>query len=452
MSVPNKRMTVIDGGAGKDSGGGSGGGKGSHDDWRSRLTRTGAGRVESTAHNLMLILEMDKHLAGLFRLDTFANRVTLTRDAPWPGGTKDEFADADGTELCAWLGDPERYSMSPRQDAVMSSVEAVARRRAFHPVREYLETLRWDGTPRVIDMLANLFGVDASAYASRVSECMMVSAVARVLWVDRQVAHNGAKVDFMVVFEGNQGRGKGTGISTLCGPQWFAEMQESPQSKDFYQTLLGRWFVEMSEMESFSKADVKKVKQAISTRFDTYRPSYGRIARSFRRECVFSGTTNEDKYLRDPTGARRFLPVTVSRPVNIAGIAAQRDQLWAEAVRMFHDKHQWWVMPPEAADEQEKRYQIDSWEEVIQPWLNRPADNERYPHRLLPGDRVEWVTVTEVLSYALRLEVAKHNKQDQMRVAAIMHRIGWENIRSTIAGERQWRWMRKQGGGDDPPF
>lgn len=459
MSVPKDRMTVIvggrDDGSRRRGGGGGAGGQGA-DDWRLDLTYANNGDVKSTPHNVLTILQHDENIAGLFRLDEFANRVVLTRDPPWTGGSRDEFSESDGLELAAWLGSPHRYRMAVSAELVMQSVEAIARRSRFHPVRDYLRALHWDGQQRIERMFPDRFGADDSAYTRDAAKCFMVSAVARILWVDPLVSTNGAQVDFMLVLEGAQGVRKTSAVRTLFNAKWYAEAMESPASKDFYQALRGRWGVEIGEMDSFGKADVTKVKQAITSRFDVYRPSYGRYSRTFRRECVFIGTTNEVEYLRDATGGRRFLPVRVSG-VDIGGIIDERDQLWAEAVALFDDGYPWWQLPAAAAAEQADRYADDSWTEIILPWLRGKGDDKTYPSRLGSMDRtlygVSWVTTTELLSYALRIDVGKHGKPEQMRVAAIMKHLGWQPERITANGARERRWRRPvDGGPNDAPF
>lgn len=446
------------GGGGRGRGGSGGGGHSAPGEWSNDLTRTQTGKPESTTHNTLLVMEHDPALEGLFSLDEFNNIVRLTRDPVWAGGERDEFTDQDGTELAGWLGSPLRYMLSVKRDMVMDCVEAMARRSKVHPVREYLTALKWDGVPRVDAMFPTLFSTVDTPYTRQAARCFLVSAVARILWVDPKVRHNGAQVDFMLVLEGEQGRGKTSAVRELFGAEWYAESMESPSGKDFYQSLRGRWCVEIGEMDSFTKADVTKVKQAITSRFDTYRPSYGRVARSFRRECVFVGTTNEHEYLRDASGGRRFLPVVVDH-VDIAGITAQRDQLWAEAVTLFREGYPWWQLPADAVEQQEERFSEDSWQGIIQRWLAGRMIDSAYPPRIAPagdGTPVAWVTTAELLSWALGIDVGKHGKPEQMRVAAIMRRLRWEHDRVMVNGYRERRWVplpqAGSGGGSDVPF
>lgn len=461
MTDTNKVVVLAgnkDGNRGGRGRGGSGGAGGSRDpdDWTSGITRNSTGKPESTTHNTLLVMEHDRKLAKLFVLDEFANVVRLTRAPCWEGGEVDEFTDQDGTELSGWLGSPDRYRLNIKPEMVMGCVEAMARRRKLHPVREYLEGLKWDGVPRVAQLFPRFFSAAATPYTEQAAQCFMVSAVARILWVDAKVRHNAAQVDFMLVLEGEQGKGKTSAVRALFGSQWYAESMESPSSKDFYQGLRGRWCVEIGEMDSFGKADVTKVKQAITARFDTYRPSYGRVTRSFRRECVFVGTTNENEYLRDASGGRRFLPVKVEQ-VHVADIERERDQLWAEAVVLFRAGFAWWDLPADAVEEQDDRFAEDSWQVPLQRWLSGNAASDRYPGRLAPagdGRAVPWVTTDELLIYALGIERGKHGKPEQMRVASILKRLKWSHEREMVNGVRERRWVRAQpqAGGGDAPF
>jgi predicted P-loop ATPase len=446
-STPTERITLVVGGKqdGKRS-------KPDPDGWKTGLVHSREGDVRATAHNLALILEKDPTLAGLFAFDEFGNRIVLRRPTPWAGATRTEFADEDAFEMAAWLAHPERYRLHAKSTAVAEAIEAIARRHRFHPVREYLDGLNWDGIPRVASLLAAYCGADATDYTTRASEILLFSAVARVLVP-------GAKADVMVVLEGTQGAGKTRAVRTLFGAEWSAEAMESPASKDFYQCLAGRWGIEIGEMESFTKAEVNKVKQALSAQDDTYRPSYGRYARKFPRQCVFVGTTNDDQYLRDATGARRFLPVRVSA-VDVKKLGADRDQIWAEAIARYRKGVDWWTLPDGAAEQQDARYLADSWSDPIERWLSGTMDEMRYPKDLdrrepEQGGGIRSVTVSQVMSWALVMDVGKHSRQDQMRVAAVLRRAGWIKRQSLIAGRRCNRWYRPDfhvPEGDDVPF
>lgn len=456
------KITVVDGGKSTPSRKrGDGGGTTLGSDWRDGLTRNREQQVEGTLHNVMMILEHDPKLRGMFWLNEFSNQILLAREPCWPGGNTHEFVDTDSCELSAWLQNPDTYGARCRDDTVHKAVVAVARRYKRHPVREYLEGLEWDGVPRVERMLVDIFGAADTPYNRRTAECFMVGAVARILWADPKQPFVGAQVDFMLVFEGDQGRKKSTSMRTLFSSPWFVETNESPTGKDFYQVIQGCWGVEIAEMDSFGKADVTAVKTAITRRVDKFRPPYDRVPRSYRRECVFVGTTNEHEYLRDPTGARRFLPVATTGAVALDRLAKDRDQLWAEAVRMFRDGFQWWELPKEAVDEQEARYIADSWEGRLSRWLAKkmPGDESKiYPERLRFTSSIGQVTTDEILQYCMAMDPGKHGISEQMRVSRAMKRLGWRTERVQVNGVRERRWCPPPVSiddgqeGDDVPF
>ncbi len=321
-------------------------------DWWPLLALTQRDQPKACLHNVIVVLTHHPDWAGLLRRDQFANRLVLTRQAPYGRGPG-ALIDVDATEIAAWLGDPENLGLAVCSILVLEAAEMVATRDSFHPVQAYLGELAWDGEARLPELLPDHFGAARDEYTTALGVNFLVSAVARAL-------EPGCQVDFMVVLEGGQGLGKTRAVRALFGRDWYAEAMESPASKDFYQSLVGRWGVEISEMHAFSRAEVNKVKQAITSQADVYRPSYGRVARAYPRHCVFVGTTNEDDYLRDPTGGRRFLPVRCTE-VNVTALHSLRDQLWAEAVVRYRAGHAYWEAPPGAVDEQDARFQEDSW-------------------------------------------------------------------------------------------
>lgn len=407
------------------------------DAWRSELVANDKGKLLWSAHNGALILEHDPALAGLLVLDEFAQRIVYTRPAPWGKKPGDEFDECDAFELAAWIGHPANYEIACKPAQVAEAVEAVAGRHRVHPVRAYLDGLKWDGVERVASLFSRYCGAAESEYHAGAAHCFMVSAVARIF-------RPGCKVDHMLVLEGAQGGGKTSAVRTLFGgDRWYVDCQRSPADKDFYQDLNGKWGAEVGEMTSFSKAEHGKVKQTLTAQADVYRPSYGRYSRTFPRQCVFVGTTNEDAWQRDPTGGRRYLPVRVSA-VDFEALTADRDQLWAEAVMRFHRGDPWWNLPARAAAEQDERYADDSWTEPVLRWLSGRADERAYESlRLNARDKQQHVvecTATEILLHALHVDLARHDRAAATRVGVIMSRLGWPKFRPTRFGSRQWCW------------
>ena len=429
-------LKVLDGGGGGPTP--PDGGAPGADDWRMKLTRTNSGAVQGTMHNLLTILEHDDALRDLVALDEFANRIVLSRDPPWRGFSSGEFAELDATELAGWVGHPERYQMAVKSSMVVEAVEAMARRRRFHPVREYLHGLQWDGVERIPKLFPEYCGTPDDSYHHRVAVIFMVSAVARIL-------RPGCKVDTMLVLEGQQGLGK-TRVTQMLfgGDRWYMDAQRSPAEKDFYQDLVGKWGVEIGEMTSFTKAEANKVKQTLSATADVYRASYARYSKTHPRQCVFVGTTNEAEWQRDHTGGRRFLPVRVQH-VDVEQLTAARDQLWAEAVARLERGEEWWELPETAKEQQDERYIEDVWAQPLLLWLSGHAKGQAYEglvysQRTNHGD-VPVTSVYEVMTRALHIDASRITKADQMRVGAILTRWRWESVRTRIGGQqvRVWR-------------
>lgn len=407
-------------------------------EWLDELNRNAQYCLKATLHNVITILERDPRWAGLFALDEFANEIRRTRQTPY-GREAGSITDTDGTETAAWFGHPQNYGLSISSGMALEAIEAVATRNKFHPVRDYLDSLEWDGQPRLEHWLCDYLGVVQSEYSAAVGKNWLVAAVNRV-------RNPGCKVDTMVILEGDQGRGKSTAVRMLCGPMWFAEMLESPQNKDFFQVLTGRWFVEIPELQAFNKADRNKIKAAVSAQEDTYRPSYGRYARQFPRQCVFVGTTNDDTYLKDETGARRFWPVRCGQ-INLKRLSEVVDQLWAEADYRAAQGERYWEVPESALEEQEARFDADAWEEPIMEWLDGGCSHDRYPMSWSAGNGrpVDQVQLSEVMEWALRLEIGKHSRPEQMRVSAIMRRLGWRRVqRRNEYNRRVWVYERPE--------
>lgn len=266
-------------------------------------------------------------------------------------------------------------------------------------------------------LFIDYFGAHTSKYTEAVSKSFLISAVARTM-------QPGCQVDTMVVLEGMQGAFKSSSLIALFSAQWHSEATASLSDKDFFQNLRGKWVIEFGEMTHITKSDSNHIKQILTMRSDNYRPSYARFNKDFPRQNIFTGTTNETQYLKDPTGARRYFPVLCGR-IDIEAIKRDRDQLWAEALEMFKSGEKWWDIP-DAEQEQESRYLSDSWEECIARWLI--------------GKNV--VTVSDILEGACELPIGKHSRADQTRVGQIMTRFKWSKHNDTVGGARIRRYHR----------
>jgi predicted P-loop ATPase len=381
--------------------------------WYDRAITGAKGQVLSILANVMMALREDPVWDGVLAYDEMHAMVLLNKPVPRfeqrPAATgyPRPLHDADVTEIQEWFQIAGLHNVG--RDVTHQAVDFRARECGFHPVRDYLTGLTWDGVERLERWLHNYLGVENTPYAQGIGRMFLVSAVARIL-------RPGCKVDYMLVLEGPQNARKSITCSVLGG-EWFSDnMPENVASKDAAQHLRGKWVIEFAEMHALSKSETTALKAFITRTTERYRPSYGRCEVHEPRQCVFIGTTNKAQYLRDETGGRRFWPVkvAVTRPIDTDGLAEIRDQLFAEAVHRYRSRERWW--PDDAFErehiqpEQEARFEIDAWEEAIADYLS---------------DKLK-VTVGEVARMAVGMETAKIGTGDQRRITAIMERLGWE--------------------------
>jgi predicted P-loop ATPase len=334
--------------------------------------------------------------------------------------------DTDITHIQEWLQLAGLTSVT--RDTVQQAVDLLCSQNIVHPVKDYLESLDWDGIDRLDDWLTDCFGVEKTEYAAAVGRMFMIGLVARIY-------EPGCQADYMLILEGDQGIKKSTACRVLAG-EWFSDsMPENVGSKDADLHLRGKWLVEIPELHHFSKAETAVLKAFITRRVDIYRPPYGRKEVHRPRQNLFIGTTNKKTYLQDPTGARRFWPVMTTE-IDIPLLTSMRDQLFAEAVVRYHLGEHWWPDPDFEANlitpEQETRFEIDAWEDPIADFL-RGKPNAVAEH---PRGRT---TVFEIAKQALFFDAQRIGTHDQRRITDILQRLGWHRgKRQAVTGTRWW--------------
>jgi putative DNA primase/helicase len=377
------------------------------------------GGMKAVTYNLVLLLGTPV-LRDTLGWDMLADKPVWRSKPPFLQEHRAEIHDQDAAEFAFWAA--EQISADFKTGQALEAIEVHAKRHPFHPVQDYLRRLRWDGTPRLDSWLEDVFGVPSTPYHQAVGAKFLIASVARAM-------SPGCQMDTMMVLMGKQGVGKTSAVRELLPDfSWYAETTESPANKDFYQSLRGKWIVEIGELHSFRNADWTKIKQMLSAKMDTYRASYAHFAKYYPRQCVFIGTTNDDTWNRDATGARRFWPVNVL-DVNLDIVRHQRDQLWAEAFLRYTQGEDWWTVPvEEAAEVQDSVYETDPWQEPIRKWLATCG---------LP-----YVSSTTVMIDALQIEVSKVDLKGQRRVADCLKRLGYERIKKRVDGVPQWVFVR----------
>lgn len=400
--------------------------------------------VAPTAGNLALLLANEPAWKGCLGYNEFAEREEWVREPPaqagFPTPQPGEVRDEHDTYVQHWFHGKRQMSVA----AVTAAVMSAARSNRFHPVRDYLTKLEWDGELRLTKLLPRYFGVADSHYSQEVGRRWLISAVARVM-------RPGCKVDTMLIIEGEQGKKKSSALAALVGADWFADTKLDLGKVDAYQALRGKWVIEMAELDAMKNQELTRIKAFLTSSKDSYRPSYGKRTLDYPRQTVFAGTTNEDKYLHDLTGNRRFWPVR-AETILVDELARDRDQLWAEALQAFNcgtDKGGcWWLDTDEliaAAEGEQESRMVDEhpWTPIVRDWLRRCAlpNSLSRPVGSEDVDLQHGVTTTQVLLGALGARKDAIGKPDAMKIGAILKQLGFKSHQVRNGKLREWRYF-----------
>lgn len=293
--------------------------------WMSRLTKDGNGKIEKTINNAVLVLENDPLLKGKIVTDEFASCGMILGKLPWSKDTeKRRWKDEDDAGFYNYM---ELFYGITGREKLDSALLIVSSQNKINDVKEYLKSLKWDGEKRLDTLLSEYLGAEDNAYTRAVMRKSLCAAVARAV-------QGGVKYDNMPIFTGPQGIGKSTFLSIL-GREWFSDSLTSFEGKEAAELIQGTWINEVGELTAMTKQETNAVKQFLSKTDDIYRAAYGRRTNKYPRRCVFFGTSNEEEFLKDMTGNRRFWPVDVgvhpARKSVWQELPQEVDQIWAEA-------------------------------------------------------------------------------------------------------------------------
>ena len=339
-------------------------------DWKKDLTtivnKKGEEKALATRTNIMLILQNDERLKGLIAKNAFINQTVIKRMPPWGRSNPGSFwGDDDDAELRLFI--EKEYGIES-VNKILDSLLVIAGRASFHPVKEYLQSLEWDGTPRIDTLLIDLFDAQDTPYTRAVTRKTFIGAVARIF-------DPGCKFDTMLTLVGPTGIGKSTLFRRICGDDWFNDGLKfnDMDSKTGSEKLEGYWILEIGELAGMKKTEQESVKSFLSCQTDIFRPAYGRRKVANPRQCIIVGSTNDELgFLRDPTGNRRFWPVTVKRDAREDIPNLDRNQIWAEAVTAYNDKEKHYLdndMEVEAALIQESHMQESTLSGLVENFL-----------------------------------------------------------------------------------
>ena len=344
------------------------------DTWIEQLEANTKGEYNNSATNINLIVQNDKYLKGAFKLNMFDAKRYILRSVPWRKIEAEEpMRDVDYSGVRNYIECVYGIVSSQKiDDALALDVE----KHSFHPIQEYLNSLKWDEVPRVDTLLIDYFGAADNSYTRAAIRKTLCAAVTRVF-------HPGAKFDMVLVLVGKQGTYKSTFVRKL-GMDWFSDTFSTFQGKESFEQLRGAWLVEMAELSGLKKAEVETIKQFISKCDDMYRPAYGRTVETYKRQCVFFGTTNDSDFLHDPSGNRRFNPVNIdfdkaTKSVRDDLTQDEVDQIWAEAYYLVKQGEKLYFDDEESELAKESQVEHSAVDE-------RAGLVEKYLERLLPKD------------------------------------------------------------------
>jgi predicted P-loop ATPase len=388
------------------------------------------------AGNVLLALQTEPELKGAFGYDEMLRTEILLRPlfGEDPNFKPRPVTDADATAVQVHL---QWYGFRRLgKDTTHQAIDKYARENSYHPLRNYLTGLEWDGVERLPEWLHAYLGTDKNDYTARIGTMFLIGMVARIL-------RPGCKLDYMLTIEGDQGVWKSKMCSVLAG-EYFSDQLPDISGKECSQHLRGKWLIEVAELRAYSRAAIDQFKEFLTRDTERYRPPWGRKEVHEPRQCVFIATTNKLLYLKDESGNRRFWPVKIGI-IDLDSLRRDRDQLFAEAVYRFGKDEPWW---PDAeferatiASEQEARFEVDVWEHPIRVFLSgrtkttvmeiclgalgyepaRPGAQERDGEpKLLRGTPINRIT-----------------PRDQQRITAILRHIQWEPNR-----DEHGRWWQ----------
>lgn len=328
--------------------------------------------VKQLVHNFEVVMDIDSRFAGKIRLNEFAQQPYLYGNVPWESENNCRaWSSHDDSALFSLI--QADYGLKSRQDFA-DALKNVSMRNKFHPVRELLDSLTWDGKEHIRSLLPEYLGAEDSDYTYQVMRLWMLGAVSRVY-------KPGSKFDYTMILQGSQGIGKSTFLKQLAmDDSWFNDSLDSLDSDKAVQSLTGSWIIELAELKSLARTagGVESVKRFLTATQDKYRIPYERRADTFYRQCVFAGTTNKDDFLQDETGNRRFLIVQtgVKKPSKSLFVPEIMDTIklaWAEAVYIWKNEKPQLILPEaymqEAKELQEANMADDGKRGIIQEYL-----------------------------------------------------------------------------------
>lgn len=376
-----------------------------------------SGDIAKTQKNTVFLFTQEKSpLLGLLAFNEFSQDIVFTRTPPWRSITRKYVWTDEEALMCKnWMANEMRYEAPTPM--LHEAAVVVSQFNSFHPVKFYLDGLKWDKCKRIHNWMNVYLGTEDNEYTRAIGLKILLAGVARIY-------DPGCKFDYIPVLEGKQGTGKSQALSILGG-EWFSDQRLDISSKDTIDAMRGKWIIEMSEMECQRKADTQTMRAFLSRPTDRARLAYMRCSKDYPRQCIFIGTINPEQdqdlgYLHDTTGNRRFWPVATNE-IRLDALRSVRSQLWAEAVHLYKQGIPLYLdqQPIEALAtvEQRKRMGRDPWTDKIINWLQNDV---------VYKDR-QVVTSTEIFTECIQGKATAFGRREMARILQVMLEVKWEH-------------------------
>lgn len=413
--------------------------------WLSWFYDKEKGRWNVSRKTVIAALENAPELQGVVAYDELRNTVVCRRAFPWAYSKPGEIRGADALLLGKWLTDTWGLP-SISKASLDEGLQTVAHSQRYHPVREWLGGIVWDKKPRIDRWLMHALGETPATVPAALAEYLGLVGRYWVMGMVWRVMEPGCKFDYCPVLEGSGGLRKSTLVEVLAGSEYYSDTPfEVGRGKEGPEQVQGCWLYEIAELTHFSKAEVGAIKAFISSKVDRYRVAYGSTVEAFPRQCVLVGTTNEDTYLRDRTGNRRFWPVPVRNQINTEFVAKFREQLLAEAYELYLQGASY---TPSADEEkrlfhpmQESRLVETAVEsELLAVLTRKPVAAATGPLGFVHCEAT-FVTIAQLVQ-ALGMDAAKAPPGLQGQITAWLKHEGWERVKRQVNGVRAWGFTR----------
>jgi predicted P-loop ATPase len=409
-------------------------------------TKSKPAQIRKTMHNINTIFREHPDWAEALRYNRREMFIYITPKNPILPGLKRPQLIRDCDFSLAYMWIEKNYPMLNDEGKTRRALVAAAEVGApYDPLLDYFGSLEWDGTPRLDKWLTTYAGAPDTEYTRAVASKYLISAVARTY-------RPGCKVDTMLILRGEQGTGKSTVLKELASEEFFTDHLSPMADKDARMELQGPLIIEIAELDSLKKSESSQAKAFITTTHDRFRAPYSAVITKVPRRCVFAASTNEDEFLKDSTGARRFWPVDA--PLTDApGIRRDRDQIWAEAIVRFHKGEQWWM--DTAQEKLAKKVQTthtvsDAWESRVVDYCMKPITDDdvkpKYTKMFYTPTSASWggqaggqasglatriyISSLEIMDYIG--EAAQRDKYAKKRINDVFKKLGFQSFKERL--------------------